>query len=230
MNIFTAEHTPAEVVKAFPKASDLFKQYKIDFCCGGDQSLASVFLNKDLKESTILNELNTAYKKWQAEDHELTNWDDMALSQLIDHIVNHHHRFLEEELAPLSQFVTKIYKVHGEKHPHLKELHRLYHELKVELEEHTMKEEAEVFPLIKTYENQPTEDLLHHIHVANGTLEDEHDHAGALLKQIREITNDFTPPSDACNSYRITYARLADLESDTFQHIHLENNVLFHRL
>ncbi|WP_010530372.1 hemerythrin domain-containing protein [Lentibacillus jeotgali] len=74
------------------------------------------------------------------------------------------------------------------------------------------------------------EELLAQIHTVNGDLENEHDASGGILKRIREITDGFQPPSDACNSYRITYARLAELENDTFQHIHLENHVLFKQL
>ncbi|MUK90241.1 iron-sulfur cluster repair di-iron protein [Ornithinibacillus sp. L9] len=230
MNSFTAEHTPAEIIKVFPKASDLFKQRRIDFCCGGDRPLSEVFIEKNIEASSVLTELNTAYEKWQKEDHEITDWDAIAPSKLIDHIIHTHHAYLDEELAPLGQFVTKIFRVHGETDPHLKELHRLFHELKLELEEHTAKEETEVFPLIKEYETSPNAELLEKIHIANGGLEEEHDAAGDILKRMREITDDFSPPVNACNSYRITYARLADLESDTFQHIHLENNVLFKNL
>ncbi|CAM4233055.1 hemerythrin domain-containing protein [Geobacillus stearothermophilus] len=61
-------------------------------------------------------------------------------------------------------------------------------------------------------------------------LVNEHDAAGDLMKEIREITNDFTPPEDACGTYRLVYNRLAALEDDLFTHIHLENNILFPRV
>ena len=230
MSTFTAEHTPAEIVKVFPKASDLFKNRRIDFCCGGDRPLGTVFTEKKIDGSAVLSELNTAFETWSKEDHEVINWDSIPLSELVDHIIHKHHAYLNEELAPLGQFVTKIFRVHGAKHPHLKELHRLYNDFKVDMEEHMIKEESEVFPLIKEYEKNPSEKLAEHIHKVNGGLEDEHEAQGDILKRMRVITNDFQPPADACNSYRITYARLSELESDTFQHVHLENNVLFKRV
>lgn len=230
LNSFTAEQTPAEIVKVFPKASDLFKERRIDFCCGGDQPLAKVFSEQNLDESIVLSELNTAYKTWNKEDHEITDWDSVPLIELVDHIVQTHHAFLNEELPALGQFVTKIFRVHGAKQPHLKELNRLYNDFKVEMEEHMISEENEVFPLVKEYVKNPSEELKMQIHKANGGLEDEHEAAGDLLKRMRIITNDFELPAGACNSYRITYARLAEMESDTFQHVHLENNVLFKRI
>jgi regulator of cell morphogenesis and NO signaling len=60
-------------------------------------------------------------------------------------------------------------------------------------------------------------------------MEHEHDDAGRALREIRELTSDFTPPEDACNSFRTLYAQLEDLERDLHMHIHLENNILFPR-
>lgn len=227
MNIFTAEHTPADIVKVFPKASDLFKVYQIDFCCGGDRPLKQAFTENNLNEEDILFELNTIFQDWQKEDHEVTDWETYSPSELVDHITHVHHAYLMDELPALGEFVTKIYHVHGASHPHLKELYRIYNEFKVEMEEHTIKEDHEVFPLIKEYELHPSEELKRDIRIANGDLEEEHDVAGNLLKQMRVITNGFTPPENACGSYHITYERLAEMEDNTFQHVHLENNVLF---
>ena len=226
----TAENTPAYIVKMYPQASDLFKENKIDFCCGGDVSLKNQFEKNNLDGKAILAELNESYDRWQKDGNEAKDWDAVPIDELVDHITYHHHEYLKQELPALGEFVTKIFRVHGTDHPHLKELHKVFNEFKTEMEEHTIKEDTEVFPLIKEYEKNPSEELLEKIRIANGGLEDDHDAVGELLKRMREITNDFTPPADACNSYRITYARLAEMEADTFQHIHLENNVLFKNL
>jgi len=230
MNQFTAEHTSAEIVKIFPKASDLFKQRKIDFCCGGNRPLTDVFTEKSLDEMTVLTELNTAYKNWINKGHASTDWDALSMTELIDYITKTYHDPLEQELSALNGFVTRVLTVHGKDHPHLEELYNLYNLFQTELIDHTIKENNEVFPLIKEYEVNPSEELLAKIHDANGNLEDEHETTGNLLKQIREITNDFEPPQGACNTYNMTYARLAELESETYDHIHLENNILFKKL
>jgi len=230
MSSFTAENTPAYIVKMYPQASDLFKVHMIDFCCGGDKPLQETFEEKQMDGEAILSELNANYEKWQQAGNEVKDWDAVPLDELVDHIVYHHHAYLKEELPALGEFVTKIFRVHGGQHPHLKDLHRVYNEFRVEMEEHTIKEESEVFPLIKEYVANPSDELLEKIRVANGGLEDEHDAAGDLLKKMRVITNGFETPPGACGSYHITYDRLAELETDTFQHVHLENNILFKRL
>lgn len=230
MRSFTAEHTPAEIVKIFPYASDLFKENHIDFCCGGDKILRDQFKEHQVAGDTILFELNTRYEKWLENGHHAKDWDSVSISNLVDYIVDHHHGYLKKELPALSKFVTRVFHAHGSNQPHLRELHRLYDEFSQEMAEHTIKEEEEVFPLIKEYAVKPSEELLERIRIANGGLEAEHEFAGDLLKKIRQVTSGFEPPVTACGTYRVTYARLAEMESNTFEHIHLENNILFKRL
>ncbi|CQR45997.1 Iron-sulfur cluster repair protein ScdA [Paraliobacillus sp. PM-2] len=228
MSTFNIDHTPAEIVKLFPKASDLFKKNKIDFCCGGDKPLRETIEKKQsINGDELLLTLNHAYEEWEQAGNKNVDWDQVSKSELIDHIMKQHHHYLHQELEPLSQFVTKIFRVHGQTNPHLKELHKLYHQFKADMEAHLVEEETQLFPLVQQYEESGDPAIAAKIEVLNKDMEEEHQAAGDLLKAMREVTNDFVPPEGACNSYRITYARLADLESNTFEHIHLENNILF---
>lgn len=132
------------------------------------------------------------------------------------------------ELPQLSTYVTKVYRVHGAKHPELEEVYKLFHELKMELEQHAIKEEEQVFPLIKAYEKEPDSVPLDRINDMIKELEQEHDETGRLLKELRKVTDDYTLPSGACNTY--TLPKLEAVESETFHHVHLENHILFPRL
>ena len=58
-------------------------------------------------------------------------------------------------------------------------------------------------------------------------MEDEHEHAGNLFKEIRSLSDNYNPPADACTTYRLSFTALQALEADLHQHIHLENNILF---
>jgi regulator of cell morphogenesis and NO signaling len=94
--------------------------------------------------------------------------------------------------------------------------------------EHCAKEEEIVFPLIRKLANNEVEDRA----AASAQileLEKEHDAAGAILMQIREITADFALPVDACGTYTLVFKRLEELEGQTFMLVHLENNILFPR-
>lgn len=230
MTTFTIEDTPADIVRAFPKSSDVFKKMRIDFCCGGDKPLSEVKAKQEIDKEALLLELNSAYKDWKAKGNKETDWQQISNTEIVDYIIGNHHAYLADELPALGQFVTKIFRVHGGSHPHLVNLHRLYHRFKADMEEHMVQEEQELFPLIKQYDETPTPALLIEIQRINEEMEKDHDAAGDLLKMMHDITDGFTLPEGACNSYRITYARLIELEENTFQHVHLENNILFKKL
>lgn len=227
---FTEEHQPAQIVNIYPQASDIFKKLQIDFCCGGDIPLKEQFAKNGINGADVITTLNERYKVWKEAGNVAKDWGEVPLDELVEYIVSHHHAYIKEELEPLGQFVTRVANVHGQDQPHLRELHDLYFAFKVEMEEHTEKEENEVFPLIKQYVKNGDEELLEKIRIANGGLEEEHNVTGDLLKRMREITNGFQIPPVACVTYEMTYNRLAQLEADTFQHVHLENNILFKRL
>ncbi len=226
---FTKTSIIGEIVTKFPKASDLFKSYRIDFCCGGNRPLIEAINERNLSEEEVVTKLNTLYHETKALNEAQVDWQTASNQELIDHIVNKHHGYLNEELPNLSPYVTKVLRVHGAEHPHLARVHKLFNELKAELEEHTIKEETTDFPLILAHEQKPTAETHAQLSQIVETLESEHTHAGDLIKEIREITNDFTPPAGACGTYRLVYQRLEALESDLFEHIHLENNILFPR-
>lgn len=61
-------------------------------------------------------------------------------------------------------------------------------------------------------------------------METEHEEAGELMAQMRNLTNDYTPPANACTTFRISMAELKAFEEDLHCHIHLENNILFPRI
>ncbi|MEI4831410.1 iron-sulfur cluster repair di-iron protein [Bacillus sp. FJAT-53711] len=226
---FTETSVIGEIVTKFPKASDLFKSYRIDFCCGGNRPLIDAINERNLSAEEVLTKLNTLYHETKLLNEVEIDWKTASYSELIDYVVNKHHRYLNEELPLLSPYVTKVLRVHGAGQPHLAQIHKLFHELKTELEQHLIKEETENFPLILAFEQNPSDENYTNLRKVVDELENDHNHAGNIIKELREITNDFTPPAGACGTYRLVYQRLEALESDLFQHIHLENNILFPR-
>lgn len=230
MNTFNSSQKIGEIVTKFPSASDIFKEYKIDFCCGGDRSLSVEIKEKALNESEVVERLNNLYESFKENLNTDKNWVEAPFNELVDHIVNVHHAYLYENLPKISEYTTKILRVHGENHPELSKVYKLFHSLKMELDAHLIKEETIQYPAIKEYIRSKTQgDLDKAIDVIN-QLEEEHIGAGDVLKELRAVTHDYHVPSDGCNSYKLTYAKLQEMESDIFQHIHLENNILFPRL
>ncbi|WML38768.1 iron-sulfur cluster repair di-iron protein [Neobacillus sp. OS1-2] len=217
-----------DIVNELPKTSDVFKKNRIDFCCGGNIPLTQAVAQNGLNMDSLLEELRDVFAKYENTEKDVEVWTDSDSNTIIDHVITNYHRVSEEELKNLSPYVTKVSRVHGDNHPELLKVNELFYEFKKELIEHMEKEEAIVFPLIKQLADGTVENREEAINMIV-ELEKEHDHAGEILRQIREVTADFELPLDACGTYRLVYARLEALEGLTFMHVHLENNILFPR-
>jgi regulator of cell morphogenesis and NO signaling len=230
-NIIDIQRSLGDIVTAYPAVVPLLNKYKLDYCCGGKDSLRDAVEALKLDERTVLNDLEMAVSNAFESEKLTKDWNDASMSELITHILNTHHLFMKEALAELNNLMFKILKVHfkadGEV---LLQLHNLFGNLKTELESHLVKEEENLFPMILEYENNKSEILKAKIVKLIEETESEHDTAGDVFKELAKITGDYSAPRNACGSYRRTYSLLNDLEKDTFNHIHLENTVLFGKL
>lgn len=227
---FTEADKIGRIVTVYPGASNLLKRYDIDFCCGGGRAIGGALEEKGLDAESVLAELNAGYEKSLTQDGKDRDWQQATMTELITHVVQKHHAYLKEELPVLGEFVTKILRVHGARHGELAELHRCFHTLKMELEQHLVSEEEQMFPLVCEFEREPDAGKLAAAQNVIAELESEHTGAGDLLKRMREITDGYTLPDGACRTYTLTFQKLEEMESDLFEHIHLENNILFPRV
>ena len=216
-----------------PQTIPVFEKLGIDFCCGGNRPLEEACASANLDLDQVLQSLETAIAEpVRPSDRELKSG---SLAELISHIVRTHHAYVRTQIPEVEHLLEKVHSKHGENHPELMAIHSTFHGLGQELTMHMMKEENVLFPYIERME----EAVLQHEPilpppfgtVANPVrmMEHEHQDAGVALKTLRATSQDYTPPEDACTSFRALYTALANFEKDLHQHIHLENNVLFPR-
>lgn len=228
MSQLTIDTQVCDIVTALPKSADFFRSLRIDFCCGGKASLKDAAGERKLNPEEVLNGIKEIEKMWGKQSGmDPTLLDSKAL---VAYIQGKYHDGLRNEFSLLGPYITKVARVHGENHPHLLRIQGIFIELRSELLDHTADEDENVFPLILKFLENPTPELKEEIKPYVLKLEREHEHTGKLLAEIRDLTNNFTPPDGACGTYRLVYARLAQLEKDTFEHVHLENNNLFDRM
>lgn len=228
---FNKKQKIGDIAATFSKAKDILKEFNVDFCCGGHRPLEVALTEQNISEETIINRLNEEYGKYIESMEKETNWKEASFSDLIQYIEDKHHTFMKGELPLTDAYLKKILAVHFEENGEvLLKLNRLYSALKAELEEHLIKEEVSLFPAIKKYEQDPTEDNLHKVFKVMQETEEEHDAAGDVLKEMRKITDNYSVPEGTCPTFETTYVKLEAIESDLFNHIHLENNILFDRL
>lgn len=217
--------TIAEIVAQNYQTADVFKKYEIDFCCGGKKTLEAVCAEKNLPFEKINAELNEKISLTR----DMPNYNAWKLSFLIDYIVQVHHQYITDSIPVIRQYADKVTTVHGGRHPELASIRNLFYEVAAELEAHLMKEERILFPYIKQAEENNGEINAPFGSIKNpiAMMEQEHDKAGDLCHQIAVLTNQYTIPEDACNTYRVYFAKLKEFEDDLHKHVHLENNILF---
>lgn len=226
---FSLEKRIGDIVAELPLASEVFRKHGIDFCCGGSRPLREALAEKNLDAQVVLRDLDEAKEKAKALTSK-QDWRMAPLTDLVEYVVNHHHGYLRRVLPEVSDLTTTILRVHGPNHPELSQVHRLFHLLKMELEQHLILEEEMFFPFVKAYESTESNEALERAVDFIEQVEREHDGAGNILKELRIVTKDYWLPEDACTTFAKTYEKLAEIESDLFEHIHLENNILHPRL
>lgn len=222
--------TVGQLVVERPSRARLFERLGIDYCCGGKKPLALACQEKGLDLATVLAELDRDTTGPAREDAAADrNWATASMTDLADHIERTHHAFLKSELPRLEPIAHKVAVRHGPNHPELAELYEVFMGLKQEMESHMMKEERILFPLCRKLDAADGPEQFHCGSVANpiAVMINEHEDAGRALQRMRELTNDFTPPPDACPTFRGYLDSLRQIEEDMHQHVHKENNILF---
>ncbi len=221
---FLQENTSiGSLVMKTPEYASLFEKLGLDYCCKGHKTLKELCDEKGLDVSEVLQKLNQISTAAPAVD-----WNQMSLKEVVEHIVDTYHVYLEQELPRISQLIRKLNMKHGEKYPYVAELQDVFEELEESLFEHINEEEEIVFPFIIQLAVNGKSDQ-EKVNKYISSLDEDHLKAGAALEKMRKLTNDYTPPSDACMTHIVMLNSLSHLERNLHEHIHKENHVLFPR-
>lgn len=227
-NVFSPPGTPlldrtvGELVAERPSRSRVFQSFGIDFCCQGGRTLREACVKKGVGVDSVMEQLEAELADKAAPGK---NPAELPPHDLASFIVETHHRFLWREMPRLKAMAARVAQVHGGHTPSLLEVDDVFVALQEELSSHMMKEEKVLFPAVAAMSRGETLPLP--LQEPITCMMQEHEEAGARLERLREFTNGFQPPAEACNTYRALFAGLAELEEDLHRHIHLENAVLF---
>jgi regulator of cell morphogenesis and NO signaling len=222
--------TIGEIVAKDYRKAQVFKNMGIDFCCGGKKTIAEVCEKKGIDPTELERQLSSIKGDSANSETDFQKWD---LGFLSDYIINTHHQYVKDNTAFILEIAQKVARVHGDRHPELIRVAELFSRAGNDLTLHMMKEEKILFPFIKQ---------LAHIYKSGGTvpaadfgkistpiqvMESEHEQVGGDFETIRELTNNYQLPVDACSSYTILFKKLEEYENDLHRHVHLESNILF---
>jgi len=222
------EKTLAELVTDNIRSAVIFEEYGLDFCCNGKRPLSEACQEKNVNVNEVVKSLADLDSKNNSE--KISLWEP---DFLIDYIINNHHQYVRRMIPIISLHADKVASVHVENHPETKQIADLFLAVRQELECHMMKEERILFPYIKQfyYSQKNNEQIapppFGTIRNPIRMMEAEHQSAGDAMHKIRELSNNFAYPADACNTFKALYSELKEFEEDLHKHIHLENNILF---
>jgi regulator of cell morphogenesis and NO signaling len=209
-----AARTLGDIAASLPGATVVFRRHKLDFWCGGSQSLEQAARRTGLDPARIEAEL----AQLPADERCIPE----SNADLIDHILSRYHQVHRREIAALRELAGVVERVHS-RHPappaglasHLERM-------QAALVSHMLKEEQILFPFMRAGGGPM---IVHPI----AMMRHEHDGHDEELKALAALTGDMKPPGDACDSWRALYAGLVKLAEDLTEHIHIENNILFPR-
>lgn len=231
-SIINRNSTVAEIVNNDYRAADVFRKYNIEYCCGGKYPLHIACQINGADENQVIRELETATQEINTSN--TLNFNDWHIDFLTDYIVNVHHHYLRTALPRLQDYVERFAEGHRKKFTYLDELQKIVNQLNKTFIPHLEQEEEIIFPYIRQighayYSRESYASLL--VRTLRKPVEDimahEHDTTGRLIRRMRELTGNYTPPENACLSHKVTFSKLREVDSDITRHLHLENSILF---
>jgi len=228
----TPETPVREIAVAIPTAIPVLERLGVDYCCGGQHTLAEACSAHNVAPARALEELRQLQREQGANIAE-SHWVHAPFKELTDYIVRRHHVFTREQLKLIDDLMAKVEQRHGAEHLEVFKLSKLVAVFGSELRHHAECEEINLFPYIAALGTSEKKDLpapaKGSVKMPINRMMMDHDQTGEELRTLRMLTDNYTPPADACPTWRALYRAVEELEADLHQHIHLENNILFPR-
>jgi regulator of cell morphogenesis and NO signaling len=211
-----AGRTLADIACTLPGATALFRAEKLDFCCGGKVSLADAMAARQKDPADLVASLEALAAQARPID------EPQDVDGMIDMILERFHETHRRELPELIRMARRVEAVHRDNPEVPAGLADMLERIGAELESHMQKEEQVLFPMMRKGGHPMIAGPI-------SVMLSEHDDHGENLRALEALTDDFTPPPDACTTWRALYAGARKLTDDVMEHIHTENNKLFPR-
>jgi regulator of cell morphogenesis and NO signaling len=139
--------TLGALVAERPARAALFERLRLDYCCGGGQTLVEACSKRGIDTDAIRAELETLDATSTGPvGFEDTDWRHASVADLCAHIVAVYHDGLREAFPRIEALLSTVVRVHGGCHPKLDDLQRAFGLLRAELETHLASEESVLFP------------------------------------------------------------------------------------
>jgi regulator of cell morphogenesis and NO signaling len=211
------EQSLGEIASSIPGATRVFREYHMDFCCGGARSLREEAQRKKVDLAEVVDSLEQARAAPSADE----DWKTVATEELVAYIVERFHQRHRRQFPELIHLAGKVEHVHARNPAAPSGLAAHLLEMQQDLLSHMAREEQMLFPML-VRGGPNTAGMV-------SVMEAEHLQQGEGLQEMLALAHQLKVPEDACNSWRALYRGLEELRDDLMEHIHIENNILFKR-
>ena len=224
----TQSTTVGQIATAYPELIPELERLGLDYCCRGGQTLADAATERELNPQELCGHL-AQHQCGQRTGTEADDFAVMSMTELADHIEQTHHAYARGTLERLQQLTAKCVAAHADDEPRLVELERTVAALAEDMHDHFVREERVLFPWLRRLERRSeiTSGPPWSVRRPIDCMVHDHDDVGEAFARIHALTDDLTPPPDACSTWSECYRLLLEFELDTHRHIHKENNILF---
>jgi len=197
-----------------------------------DVTIAELCWDFGLHPAILLNTLAKAQAAEAPSNVDVSELDGMNLTQVVENIESNHHAFLRETLPAIGELLDQVVSAHGARDGRLTDVRKLCGNLSADLENHMLHEEQALFPMVRDMESKGAINPTPCGEAVGGPIacmQNEHDNARREMARLRELTDNFAVPKNACATYREMLERLVRLDRDMVVHMHKEDKVLFPR-
>jgi regulator of cell morphogenesis and NO signaling len=224
-----------EILMGDYRTADVFKKYNIDYCCGARWPLQTACEMRGLDVAIVKQELEEAVRAVQIST--ALPFDQWPLDFLTDYIIQVHHSYLRHTLPALETHLVHFIAEHRKKFTWLNELQQQFMRLHANIPLYMVQEEESIFPYIKQLNRaHASKDSLAGLYTrtlrkpVEKVMDQEHQLIADVLQRIRQLTDNYTLPANACRSHWVVFMKLRELDNDLVQHMHLERKILLPRL
>lgn len=147
----------------------------------------------------------------------------MKPAELAEYITFHFHADMWKNMPVVHELLLSVVRTYGEEHEEVKEIHKLFGQLCTDVEGHLLDEEANFFPNLSKNDAKARKEREPEVE----HLMKEHEETEKLFEKIRKEADDYTLPENADDAFRRLYAMLPQMEAETLEHYHVENDILF---
>lgn len=149
-----------------------------------------------------------------------SHWDHKALIEIVDHLISHYHESARKDLILLIELAKRVENAHAHHAQCPKGLSEYLNFFSADLQEHLLKEEEILFPLIKNGQGKLA-------YMPIKVMQEEHNEHFDALNRFRALTFNYQLPGDACGTWKMLYLKMQKFEKEMNEHIYLEDQILF---